>query len=174
MAMKITNTKIKLIFLRIFIFVLYLIIPKIDPMKQNIKKFETQYGLLFAVIILFLLYIHILTILWNLGYNVSISSSVVVGVAIMLFAIGSLMKNSERNWFVGIRTPWTLSSDNVWRKTHILASKTFAAAALILLLSAFLPEQAFILMFAAILIAALVPVVYSYIEFSKEKKSKKA
>ena len=158
----------------IFIFVLYLIIPKIDPMKGNIKKFEMQYGLLFGLLLFFMLYVNVLTIVWNLGYKVNFSLAIIPAVAVLFFGMGLLLKNSKRNWFVGIRTPWTMSSDSVWEKTHIFASKTFTIGAAMLLLSAFIPGQAMTLVFAAIIVAALSPVVYSYIEFSKEKKSKKA
>jgi uncharacterized membrane protein len=156
----------------IFILALYLIIPKIDPLKDNIKKFEMQYGLFFALLLFFMLYVHILTILWNLGYAVNISIAIIPAVAALFFAMGMLLKDAKRNWFVGVRTPWTMSSDSVWEKTHVLASKTFKVAAVLLLLSVFLPSQAMPIIIAAIVAAALIPVVYSYMEYNKEKKGK--
>ena len=158
----------------IFIAALYFLIPKLDPLRQNIKKFEFQYGLMFATIIAFMLYIHIITILWNLGFSLNISAAIIPGVALLLFVIGLLLKDSERNWFVGVRTPWTLSSDNVWKKTHLLASKTFMIAAVILLLSIFFPEYAFFAIIFIVFIAAIIPAVYSYFEYAKEKNPKKS
>ena len=158
----------------IFIAALYFLIPKLDPLRQNIKKFEFQYGLMFATIIAFMLYIHIITILWNLGFSLNISAAIIPGVALLLFVIGLLLKDSERNWFVGVRTPWTLSSDNVWKKTHLLASKTFMIAGVILLLSIFFPEYAFFAIIFVVLIAAIIPTIYSYFEYAKEKNPKKS
>ena len=158
----------------IFIAALYFLIPKLDPLRQNIKKFEFQYGLMFATIIAFMLYIHIITILWNLGFSLNISAAIIPGVALLLFVIGLLLKDSERNWFVGVRTPWTLSSDNVWKKTHLLASKTFMIAAVILLLSIFFPEYAFFAIIFIVFRAAIIPAVYSYFDYAKEKNPKKS
>ena len=72
---------------------------------------------------------------------------------------------------MGIRTPWTLSSDEVWRKTHLVGGYSFVIGGLLFLISPFMPIpfNGYIPL-VAVIIAALVPVIYSYIAFVQEKK----
>lgn len=88
----------------------------------------------------------------------------------MLFiAIGTLIGKARRNYFVGIRTPWTLSSDSVWAKTHRLGKWTFIAAGAISIFSTPLGEFGFWVFLGTILLAAFVPVVYSYLLWKSEQ-----
>ncbi|MEM2728714.1 MAG: SdpI family protein, partial [Candidatus Bathyarchaeia archaeon] len=89
---------------------------------------------------------------------------------LLFFYIGILCENSRRNWFIGIRTPWTLSSDRVWEKTHRLGGKLFKAAGVIAMLGALIQEHAFILILAPIIFAAAYTIIYSYVEYQKEVK----
>ncbi len=59
------------------------------------------------------------------------------GIGLLFYYIGVLMENAERNWFIGIRTPWTLSSDRVWRQTNRLGGRLFRAAGIAAMLGAF-------------------------------------
>ncbi|MEM2703742.1 MAG: SdpI family protein [Candidatus Bathyarchaeia archaeon] len=101
------------------------------------------------------------------------AATVSVGVGLLLFYVGILCENSRRNWFIGIRTPWTLSSDRVWEKTHKLGGKLFKAAGVIAMLGALIQEHAFILILATIIFAAAYTIVYSYIEYQKEARCEK-
>jgi len=105
--------------------VLFLIIPKIDPLKQNIKKFEKYYLWFIVVFILFMFLIQLQIILWNLSIGISPNIIFPIGIAILFFYVSVLLKHTKRNWFIGIRTPWTLSNDKVWDKTHKLGSQLF-------------------------------------------------
>ena len=78
--------------------------------------------------------------------------------------------HSKRNWFMGIRTPWTLESDKIWEKTHKLGSKLFKASAVIILVSVLLPEYMIFVFLGSLLVAAFVPVIYSYFAYQKEKR----
>ena len=80
------------------------------------------------------------------------------------------MENAERNWFIGIRTPWTLSSDRVWRKTNRLGGKLFRSAGIAAIFGAFFPELALFFIIVPALFVAGFTVVYSYIEYQKELK----
>ncbi len=108
---------------------LFLVIPNIDPLKANIAKFRNYFNAFIALMVAFLVYMHILTILWNLGYdqfNMGTAMLPVLGL-IFVFA-GIMMRQAKRNFFIGIRTPWTLSSDYVWEKTHQIGSTLFIAS----------------------------------------------
>ena len=152
------------------IFLLLIFIPKIDPLKKNIEKFRKYYDGFMTFLIIFLLYIYILTILWNMGIIFNMTTAILPVVAILIYFSGILIEHSKRNWFIGIRTPWTISNEKVWNKTHKLGSKLFKIAAIIILIGTFIPKYAFALLLISVLIAAIYPIVYSYFEYKKEMK----
>ena len=152
------------------IFLLLIFIPKIDPLKKNIEKFRKYYDGFMTFLIIFLLYIYTLTILWNMGIIFNMTTAILPVVAILIYFSGILIEHSKRNWFIGIRTPWTISNEKVWNKTHKLGSKLFKIAAIIILIGTFIPKYTFALLLISVLIAAIYPIVYSYFEYKKEMK----
>jgi uncharacterized membrane protein len=92
------------------------------------------------------------------------------GIGLLFYYIGILIQNAERNWFIGIRTPWTLSSDRVWKKTNRLGGKLFRIAGIITMLGAFFPGFEFIFILGPALLIAVFTAVYSYMEYQKELK----
>lgn len=155
-------------FISLFLFLLFLIIPKIDPLKENIEKFRKYFDWFIILIILFLSYIYLLAIFWNLGFEFNMGRMLMPALGILFFYIGILLKNAKRNWFIGIRTPWTLSSDSVWDKTHQLGSKLFKIAGIITFLGILFPNYVLWTVLIPILTASLYLVVYSYFEYQKE------
>ncbi|MCD6528067.1 SdpI family protein [bacterium] len=102
-----------------------MIIPKIDPLKKNLEKFRNYFERFFILLFLFLFYLYLLTIFWNLGLRFYIGQAMIPALAILFYYCGVLLEKAKRNWFIGIRTPWTLSSDEVWDKTHQLGGRLF-------------------------------------------------
>ena len=121
------------------------------------------------LISIFVLSIHLQVILWNLGIKISPSIFVPIGMGILFFYIGILCENAKRNWFIGIRTPWTLSSDKVWKKTHKLGAKIFKIYAVVILFGLFF-EHCLIWIILTILPLSLYLLIYSYLEWRKIKK----
>jgi len=150
-------------------FLLFLFLPKIDPMKNNIKKFEKYYDGFILVIILFFIYIYILTVLSNLNIKFNMSHAIIPALGIFFYYIGVFMKKLKRNSFVGIKTPWTLSSDKVWDKTHALGSKLFKIIGVLFILGLLYPDKTFMPIMIVILLMIVYLFVYSYIEHRKEK-----
>ncbi len=150
-------------------FLLFLFLPKIDPMKNNIKKFEKYYDGFILVIILFFIYIYILTVLSNLNIKFNMSHAIIPALGIFFYYIGVFMKKLKRNSFVGIKTPWTLSSDKVWDKTHALGSKLFKIIGVLFILGLLYPDKTFMPIMIVILLMIVYFFVYSYIEHRKEK-----
>jgi uncharacterized membrane protein len=150
----------------------YTAIPLIDPLKKNIASFRPIYNLIWLLISCFLFYIFCISMAWNLGYTANFILLIVPGIAILWYGLGSLLSRAERNWFVGVRTPWTLSSDTVWKKTHVLAGKLFKIAALVTLLGLLAPtfSFAYMLVIFPVMAIAIVAVIYSFIEYRKEEK----
>jgi len=157
-------------FILLGMFLLFIVIPKIDPLKDNIEKFRNYYETFIAAITFFLFYIYILTLLWNLGVKFDMNRFLIPGLGILFYYVGILVENAKRNWFIGIRTPWTLSSDVVWEKTHKIGGKLFKAAGIIALLGIFISEYTFFLIMIPVLSFSFYVIVYSYFEYQKEKR----
>lgn len=153
-------------------FLLFLIIPKIDPLKANIEKFRKYFDWFILAITLFMLYVYALTILWSMDKRFNMTLALIPAFALLFYYLGIMVGNAKRNWFIGIRTPWTLSNEKVWDKTHKLASKLFRMAAVIVLAGIFFPKYGIWFLLVPILVASLYPVVYSYFEYRKEEKLK--
>ena len=153
------------------IFLLFLAIPKIDPLKHNIEKFRKYYDGLIVSLLVFLLYLDSLVISWNVGSRFSMFQALAPAIGILFYYIGVLTENAKRNWSIGIRTPWTLNNENVWEKTHKLGGKLFKITGVLVGMLGFLFDQ-----FAVFLILALVTIdvacltTYSYFEYKKQSK----
>ncbi len=149
---------------------LFLLIPKIDPLKANIEKFRKYYDDFIVMMIAFLFYVYLLTLVWNSGFVFNMTQFLTPASGLMFYYIGILTQNAKRNWFIGIRTPWTLSSENVWNKTHKIGGKLFKTIGIIAFLGIFFPNQMFFFVFFPVLFVAGYLIVYSYIEYQKEEK----
>ena len=102
------------------VLLLALLLPRIDPGRENYKNFEASY---WKVILAFLIYLggfHGLICYAAAGHKVNMTSALAVMVGILLIVIGNFMGKLRPNWMIGIRTPWTLSSKRSWDKTHRL------------------------------------------------------
>jgi uncharacterized membrane protein len=153
------------------LFLLSVLIPKIDPMKNNIEKFRKYFDRFIVLIMLFLFYIYLLTLFWNLGLRFNLGQFMVPALVILFYYCGVLTENSKRNWFIGIRTPWTLSSDSVWDKTHKLGGKLFKFAGIASISGIFFPDYAFFFVIVPIFFATIYTIFYSYFEYKKESNN---
>jgi len=149
---------------------LFILIPRIDPLKSNIQEFRKYYDGFVVLIIVFLFYLHLLTIFWNSGYTFNMITYLSPALAILFYYTGILIENAKRNWFIGIRTPWTLSSDNVWDKTHKIGGKLFKIAGILALLAIFFESYAILIIVVPVIIVSIYIVAYSYFEYQKEMK----
>lgn len=154
-------------------FGLFLLLPNIDPLKANIAIFRGAFNLFILLITVFMLYIHALTIAWSLGFqNFRMSSAMLPFLGVLFIFIGYMLRQAKRNFFIGIRTPWTLSSDTVWDKTHQLGSILFIASGALAVLGSFFGGMvAFWLLFISLIGSTLFLVVYSYLLYRNETKS---
>jgi uncharacterized membrane protein len=116
---------------------LFFAIPKIDPLKANIERFRKYYDGFIILLFVFLVSVDLQDILWNLGIKISPNVTFPIGLGLLFFYIGILCEHSKRNWFIGIRTPWTLSSEKVWDKTTKSAESCLRLPEQLLLLGCF-------------------------------------
>jgi uncharacterized membrane protein len=156
--------------LLIVLALLFMAIPRIDPMKFNIEKFRGYFNGFILLIFAFLVAVHAQLLLWNAGTQISFALTMPIGIGILFYYIGIMLEHAERNWFVGIRTPWTLSSDTVWKKTHKTGSRLFKIAAIIAVLGIFSPFYAAYFIVIPVIALIIYTMAYSYYEFKNEKK----
>ncbi|MBU2509640.1 DUF1648 domain-containing protein [Patescibacteria group bacterium] len=148
---------------------IFFVIPKIDPLKKNIEAFRKYYDGFVLLMVLFLTYIFALTLSWNFGARFDMTQMLVPAIGVMFYFIGVVLKHVKRNWFMGIRTPWTLSSDVVWKKTHDLGARLFKISGLIALLGILFPDYAIWLLLVLVMFSSIYTVVYSYLEYKRTK-----
>lgn len=144
-------------------------LPRFDPRRRNYAKFGTTYWFVWNAIMGFLAAFEVIIVGAALGWEVRMPVLVPLLIGALLIVLGNVMGRVRPNWFVGIRTPWTLSSDEVWRKTHRLGAKTMIAGGAIVLLSAVLPTgwPKVVPLIVAVAFATGVPLVYSYLEWRR-------
>jgi len=149
---------------------LFILIPKIDPLKENIAKFRKYFDGFIVLIMVFLFYIYLLSIAWNLGKRFDMGQMMVPALGILFYYCGILIENAKRNWFIGIRTPWTLSNESVWDKTHKIGGRLFKIAGIIAFLGIFFPNYVLYFILVPVLLAAFYTITYSYFDYQKETK----
>ncbi|MGC1374676.1 MAG: SdpI family protein [Anaerolineales bacterium] len=153
-------------------FLLFLTIPAIDPLKANIAKFRESFNAFIVLITVFMVYIHGLTLAWNLGYTgFRMSAALLPALGLLFIFVGFMISKAKRNFFIGIRTPWTLSSDAVWDETHRVGAQLFKISGVLALVGAFFPDYAIWFLLVPVIGASLFCVVYSYILFQRETKT---
>ncbi len=155
-----------------FLFVLFLLfvfIPRLDPLKANVEKFRKYFDGFIILFFVFMLVIHLQTILWTLGIKIKPNILFPIALGILFYYIGIMLNHAQRNWFIGIKTPWTLSSDLVWEKTHKLGAKLFKIGGIIAVCGVFFQNSALIIVLASVFASVIYLTIYSFLEYKKEK-----
>ncbi len=145
-------------------------VPSIDPRRENYSKFRSTYDIVVVAIIALMLFVHATVIGTSLGYDIPVSIVIPLLVGGLLVLIGNLLPRARPNWFFGIRTPWTLSNDRVWERTHRIGGRVMVLAGLLIAVTAFAPGlwMGIVIPIAAVG-AAVIPIVYSYLVWRGER-----
>ena len=149
---------------------LLLILPAIDVYKENIRKFYNYYIYFKILFGAFFLALYIVTLMPNFGYNINVSKVVMILLGMVFIYLGIIMKHFKRNFFIGIRTAWTLSDDEVWEETHKKGGIAFLLLGIFMILGAiFLDGKALFTTFVImIVLVSLGIMTYSYILYRKK------
>lgn len=153
------------------IYGLFLVLPKIAVFRENIKSFKHFESMKLALVLFFSL-IFSATLLPNFGYDdLNMSRIIMPIIGLLLIYSGYIIKDAKRNFFIGIRTPWTLASDYAWEKTHKLGSKGFMLAGILMFLTLIFPPT-YMVWFILVIVLGLVAIlfVYSYLIWVKAGK----
>ncbi len=150
------------------IYLMMLFLPLIDPRRDNYVKFAGTYRLLRVVFVCFFTGLYVIIILAAMGYPISVDRLVPLGISLLFVFIGNYMGRIQHNYFVGIKVPWTLASEEVWRKTHRLAGPLWVIAGLLGIVGAMIGGTAAMwFLFVPLLSATVIPVVYSFLIYKQ-------
>jgi uncharacterized membrane protein len=147
-------------------YLLLSILPRISPHGFRFDRFRGTYQIIRTAILAFLFFGTLLALLAAAGVGVSVARAVPFGVGVLFVVLGNVLGKVTKNFFVGIRTPWTLASDEVWLRTHRLGGRVFVVAGLAMAVTALVgggPAP----MLVVSLAAPLIPVVYSYVIYRR-------
>jgi uncharacterized membrane protein len=150
----------------VLFFGLFNFLPQIDPKAKNNANFKIQAHLFLVLFLAFLAYIQLLMLAWNLGYAFAFVSAMAPAFGILFFGLGALLEKSEPNWFIGIRTPWTLSNPKVWSVVHEKTGKGYKVAGIIALGGIIFQTVAIWLILVPVILVSGYAIVLSYFEYN--------
>jgi len=136
------------------------VLPWLSPRHFDLESFRPTYEYLFFLVTLLFAYLHLILLLAQMEMLGDIGRWLMAGLCGLYVAMGNVLGKVRKNFFVGIRTPWTLASDTVWEATHRLGAWCFVAGGLLGLLLLLTPLPPLSLMMVVLLVP-LVPVIYS-------------
>lgn len=155
-------------FLPLAIYFLFLLLPKIDPRKESYEKHGKAFEMFRGLLVSYLSVMTLLTMLVGLGYYIDIVLFIKPAIGLLFIAMGNYMGQLRPNFFIGVRTPWTLSSEETWRRTHKVAGVVFVIMGLAFMVSmlfkgaigAWIP-------LGTVIIGIIYTIVYSYVDYKK-------
>jgi uncharacterized membrane protein len=144
-------------------------LPKIDPRRANYAKMQDTYDLVVNLTLSMVTALHLLVLAGTMGSNVPFVRLIPAVVGVSFIAIGNLLPRAKPNWWFGIRTPWTLSNDRVWERTHRVGGYVMTAIGLLAIVSAFVGTEVALVTFVVLAgIMTLGLIVYSYFAWKQE------
>jgi uncharacterized membrane protein len=156
----------------LFVLLLFTAIPYIDPLRVNIAQFRRQYDMFVAILMLFFAAVQASILSRNLGSSLDPQYVIMPAVGVLIFYVGSMLPKTRRNWFIGIRTPWTISSDHVWQKTHELGGTLFKILGIVIVLGTFAPTGYLLwIVVIPLIVVSLGLVLYSYFIYEQDRKA---
>ncbi len=152
------------------IYISMYIIPKIDPKKENYKRFASSYVTIKLIIIL--LFVCLIEVSMMAAVNpesINMNKIVTIGISVIFIVIGNYFPKCKQNYTFGIKTPWTLNNEQVWNDTHRFSGLLWLISGIIMLfVSLFIPEKyAVIAVLIITIIVAFAGIVYSYFSYKK-------
>ena len=150
-----------------------LVLPRIDPTAEKEKMMNT-YSWFILIFTAYMTYFNGITVMWNLGYHYDFLRLIVPMLGLLFIGLGQIVAGVEMNWFLGIRTPWTLSSKQVWIDTHRLGGKLFKISGVLAFAGVFFSGWvALSLALIPVLLSGIYVLIYSYTRYNMLKKQGK-
>lgn len=157
--------------LGIIITIMATLLPRIDPKKENYDKFKRQYFIIRLILVAVFALLQMVTIFISLGATfIKVDTIVKLMIGILFIVVGNMMPKFKQNYFVGIKTPWTLNNEAVWAKTHRHGGFVWFAAGFLMSVLAFLPGVgSAVVYFSVILIVSIEPIIFSWFQYRKQR-----
>jgi uncharacterized membrane protein len=152
------------------LYLLLTVMPFVAVWRKNIERFYFFYFAFKTIFVFSMVVLYAATILPNFGLFINMNYFMAPWLAVIIFASGSLMLRTKRNFFAGVRTQWTLADDYVWKKTNDLGGRGFQLIAFLMLLGIFITQYALLFFVALLLVFAVYLVVYSYLLYKKRHR----
>jgi len=150
------------------VYILFILLPKIDPKRRNYAQMGKAYSTVALIVLLFFTVLYFGTLGIALGYFENLPSLIFIAIGIMFIVFGNYMGKIKHNYFMGIRTPWTLASEEVWYRTHRMAGPFWIAGGALFMLMSIVPKGFTLAIFLVIMFGLLlIPTVYSYVIFRR-------
>jgi uncharacterized membrane protein len=150
-------------------------LPRLDPRRENYPKFWGKYLVIRTVVILILVAIKVVTFLWIMGIDINMTVAVFMIIGFLLIISGNYLGKLRPTWFIGIRSPWTLSSDESWNKTHRLGGWLFVVIGLGMVIAApFQENVAFYILGGLGAVSVVFLYVYSYFVWKRDPGARSA
>ncbi len=150
------------------LYLIMLIIPLIDP-KGKIKQMGNKYYILKLILVGLMALLSIISVYVAANPKVKINFLIMITIGLMFLVFGNYMPSFKPNYFIGIRTPWTLESEENWRRTHRFGGWLWAITGLLVIILTVIGVNA-IVSIILLTIAAFTPLVYSFIIYLEQKK----
>lgn len=153
---------------------IFYFLPSLEPRKEGLKRSQGLYLWGWVAMLLIGGVIQLAVVSSALEWSVSAFHLVVVGFGAMLLLVGNQLGKSRSMYLIGLRTPWTLASEEVWIRTHRLAGKLMVSAGLILAIAALLalaPGKLSAILFGSFLVVIFVPIVFSFLLWRREREA---
>jgi len=156
--------------------VLFPILERIDPKREQYKNFRKPWFAIQISFAAFFLYVEVLTFYAALvpAHNDIVGTGIPAGIGVLFIILGNYLGKIRQNWFIGLRTPWTLEDPEVWNKSQRLAGRMFVLAGILMLVSAFLVRSQvalFTILMVTVVAVSIVPIVYSYVLAVRKRKA---
>jgi len=144
----------------------FAVLPWLSPKHFEVDSFRSTYLYIMVAILAMVAYIHGLILAAGLSWAIDTTRAVEGGVCLLIALLGNVMGKVRRNFYVGIRTPWTIANEQVWNATHRFAAKTMFAGGVLGLIAAILGAP-FWLPITMILVATLLPAIHSLVLYKQ-------
>lgn len=153
--------------LTLWLYILMLLLPFLDPLKKNYHYFERAYYLVRLVLIAFLALLYCISLFVGFNLGVNISHLIIPLIGLLFVTFGAMLPQIKQNYFFGVRTPWTLHSEEVWKKTHEFAGIIFVIIGILISAAILAGDWAFIFFMFVVLSGSTLVVGYSYWIYKK-------
>jgi len=151
------------------IYLLLFALRRIDPRREHYERFEDTYWAILNLLALLMVILQVLSLGLTLGWPINMGRAIPLTIGLLFVGLGNVLPRVRSNWWIGIRTPWTLESEAVWRETHRVGGWTFMAAGLVLVVAGLFvpPGTREWISGIALAFGVVVPLVYSYLTYRR-------